>query len=109
MSPSCLWLGGVGREVGSVALGNDEDEFVDSPQLALLGECSSCMATVPVHIWAWSFEKASFPVSPRDSLKGLRITCWYVNTDLIKTIKTENPNMAYLGLSLIQQKDINSS
>lgn len=29
--------------------------------------------------------------------------------DLIKTIKTENPNMVYLGLSLIQQKDINSS
>jgi hypothetical protein len=54
--------------------------MVESPQPALLGECSSSAATVPLHMRVRGLERASFSLSPRDSLKGLRITCWHANT-----------------------------
>lgn len=102
--PSCLWLGGGGRESGSVALRNDQDEFIDSPQLALLGECSSPTATVPLHMWAWGLEEASFPVSPRDSLKGLGLRAGMSTlqgqAEVIKTVKTEKPKQGIFGIVL---------
>lgn len=55
-------------------------------------------------MWTWGLEEASFPVSPRDSLKGLGLhagmSTLQGQAEVIKTVKTEKPKQGIFGIVL---------